>query len=162
MCDVSWQFRGIGWKLYQMDVNNAFLHGDLEEDVYLQMAPGFATRGLNKVYKLKKSLCGLCQAPHQWFSKLSSKLCEYGFVRSYADYSLLVYRKEEVFMTLLVYVNDIVLKSNNAQTRKDFKAYLHACFSIKDLGPLKYFMGIEVGCRSQGLFLCQRKYALES
>ena len=57
-------------------------------------------------------------------------------------------------MALLVYVDDIVLTSNNAQACKDFKAYLHACFNIKDLGLLQYFLGIEVARASQGLFLC--------
>jgi len=99
--------------------------------------------------------------PRQWFAKLSSKLCEYGFVRSYADYSLFVYRKGTVFLAVLVYVDDIVLTSNDTQACKDFKTYLHACLSIKDLGPLKYFLGIEVARDPQGMFLCQRKYALE-
>ena len=82
--------------------------------------------------------------PRQWFAKLSSKLCEYGFVHSYADYSLFVYQKGTVFLAVLVYVDDIVLTGNDTQACKDFKTYLHACLSIKDLGPLKYFLGIEV------------------
>jgi len=86
--------------------------------------------------------------------------------------------KGKVFIALLVYVDDIVLARNNSQACKDFKNYLHACFSIKDLGPLKHFLGIEVAwgpqgmflCQCiwievawgpQGMFLCQRKYALE-
>jgi len=92
------------------------------------------------------------------FDKLSSKLCEYGFVRSYADYSLFIYHKGAVFMVLLVYVDDIVLASNNAHALKVFKDYLNTCFSIEDLGPLKYFLGIEVAWGSEGVFLCQRKY----
>jgi len=64
-------------------------------------------------------------------------------------------------MALLVYVDDIVLASNNVEACKDFKTYLHACFSIKDLGPLKYFLVIEVARGPQGLFLCQRKFTLE-
>jgi len=62
---------------------------------------------------MKKSLYRLRQAPRQWFAKLSSKLCEYGFVRSYADYSLFVYQKGDIFMALLVYVDDIILASND-------------------------------------------------
>jgi len=125
-----------GWELHQMDVNNAFLYGDLEEEVFMKMPPGFAAPDSNKVCHLKKSLYGLRQAPRQWFGKLSSKLCEYGFVRSYADYSLFVYRKGDIFMALLVYVDDIVLASNDTQATQNFKSYLHACFSIKDLGTL--------------------------
>ena len=142
-------------------MNNAFLHGDLDEEVYMKLPPGFKGSDATQICRLKKSLYGLRQAPRQWFAKLSTRLCEYGFIRSYADYSLFVYRKRDVFMSLLVYVDDIVLASNNIAASTAFKAYLHHCFSIKDLGPLKYFLGIEVARGPNGMFLCQRKYALE-
>jgi len=103
----------------------------------------------------------LKQAPRQWFAKLSSKLVEYGFTCTYADYSLFTYKKGEKFMALLVYVDDIVLTSNDPRLCIDFKLYLDKCFHIKDLGSLKYFLGIEVARNAQGLFLCQWKYALE-
>jgi len=144
-----------------MDVNNSFLHGDLDEEVYMTMPPGFRTSNPNKVCWLRKSLYGLKQAPRQWFGKLSSKLLEYGFIRSYADYSLFTYNKGGKFMALLVYVDDIVLIGNDSKLCDDFKVYLDKCFHIKDLGALKYILGIEVTRNSKGPFLCQRKYALE-
>jgi len=150
-----------GWELHQLDVNNAFLYGSLEEEVYMKLPPRFKCPGGNKVCRLKKSLYGLRQAPRQWFAKLSSKLSEYGFVRSYADYSLFTYCKDDIFMGLLVCVDDIVDTGNDTDACKQFKVYLNTCFSIKDLGPLKYFLGIEVARGPQGLFQCQRKYALE-
>jgi len=144
-----------------MDVNNAFLHGDLEEEVYMHMPPGFSSSSPTKVCRLCKSLYGLHQAPRQWFAKLSTTLARYGFVRSYADYSLFTYRKGKVFLALLVYVDDIILAGNDPQACSVFKTYLNNCFRIKDLGPLKYFLGIEVARGPRGLFLSQRKYALE-
>lgn len=133
-----------GWELHQMDANNAFLHGNLDEEVYMRLPPGFKTVGTNRVYKLQKSLYGLKQAPRQWFAKLSSKLSAYEFVRSYSDYSLFTYRKENIFMAILVYVDDIILASNDSAASGHFKTYLHEYFSIKDLGALKYFLRIEV------------------
>jgi len=150
-----------GWDLHQFDVNNAVFHEDLEEEVYMTLHPGFTCSTPNKVCRLQKSLCGLQQAPRQWFAKLSSKLRDYGFVHSYADYSLFTYRKGDIFMALLVYVDDIVLASNDTHACSEFKSYLHASFSIKDLGSLKYFLRIEVARGPNGLFLSQRKYALE-
>ena len=75
---------------------------------------------------------------------MSSKLEEYGFVRSYADYSMFTYRKGDTFLGLLVYVDDIILAGSHSKACADFKCYLNNCFRIKDLGPLKYFLGVEV------------------
>ena len=150
-----------GWELHQLDINNAFLYGDLDEEVYMRLPPGFTSSSSTCVCKLHKSLYGLRQVSRQCFAKLSFTLTAYGFVRSYADYSLFMYQKGAVFLALLVYVDDIILASNDSYACLEFKAYLNDCFRIKDLGPLKYFLGIEVARGPHGLFLCQRKYALK-
>ena len=66
-----------------------------------------------------------------------------------------------MFLALLIYVDDLVLASNSHDRCHQFKRYLHHCFKLKDLGPLKYFFGIEVARSLEGLFLCQHKYALD-
>ncbi|KAL6316699.1 hypothetical protein AAG906_019630 [Vitis piasezkii] len=134
------------WELHQMDVHNAFLHGDLEEEVYMKLPPGFERSDPNLVCRLRKSLYGLKQAPRCWFAKLVTALKGYGFLQSYSDYSLFTYTTGNVQINVLVYT---------------FKAYLVDCFKMKDLGVLKYFLGIEVAGGSAGLFLCQRKYTLD-
>ena len=74
--------------IHEMDVHNAFLHGDLVETIYMRPPPGFYPSQLGLVCRLRKSLYGLKQAPRCWFAKLGEALREYGFVQSYADYSL--------------------------------------------------------------------------
>ena len=81
----------------------------------MTLSLGLKTANPNKVCRLQKSLYGLKQAPRQWFAKLSSKLLEYGFVRSYADYSLFTYQKGDKFMALLVYADDLVLTGNDRE-----------------------------------------------
>ncbi|KAB2628158.1 hypothetical protein D8674_032953 [Pyrus ussuriensis x Pyrus communis] len=149
------------WHLHQLDVNNAFLHGDLEEDVYMSLPPGFGRKGETRVCKLHKSLYGLKQASRQWFIKLSCALRKVGYQQSKADYSLFVRNHDGKFTALLVYVDDIILAGNNIQAIEDTKSFLFKQFKLKDLGQLRYFLGIEIARSSKGITLSQRKYALE-
>jgi hypothetical protein len=149
------------WELHQMDVHNAFLHGDLEEEVYMKMPPGFRSPTLNQVCRLRKSLYGLRQAPRCWFAKLAGALKQYGFQQSHSDYSLFTLHKGTLQLHVLVYVDDLIISGNNSAAIHTFKHYLNTCFHMKDLGSLKYFLGIEVARYSTGLFLCQRKYAFD-
>jgi hypothetical protein len=148
------------WELHQLDVNNAFLHGDLDE-VFMKPPLGFGTKGDNRVCHLNKSLYGLKQASRQWFSKFSSILLAHGFIQSKVDYSLFTKSKGSSFMALLVYVDDIVLASNDGQAIADLIVFLNTHFKLKDLGPLKFFLGLEIARNSQGISLCQRKFALD-
>ena len=150
-----------GWSLTQLDVNNAFLHGDLHEEVYMVLPPGFPSKGENKVCLLKKSIYGLKQASRQWFAKLSSTILKHGFTQSKSDYSLFTRSKGSSFIALLVYVDDILIASNDFESVNALKHSLHAEFKLKDLGNLKYFLGLEVARTAKGISLCQRKYTLE-
>ena len=79
-----------GWHLYQLDGNNAFLHSDLDEEVYMILPPRFSSPNPNLVCNLQESLYGLKQANRQWLSKLSQALISYGHTQSKSDYSLFV------------------------------------------------------------------------
>lgn len=150
-----------GWLVDQMDVHNAFLHGDLEEEIYMKLPQGFTCSDPTKVCRLKKSLYGLKQAPRCWYAKLSSALEQFGFSHDYADQSLFSKVRGSVCLHILVYVDDFVIACNDAATLKEFKDYLQRCFRMKDLGKLKYFLGIEVAHNESGFYLSQRKYALD-
>ncbi|XP_021735700.1 geraniol 8-hydroxylase-like [Chenopodium quinoa] len=149
------------WEIHQMDVQNAFLHGDLAEEVYMKFPPGFESSDPSLVCRLRKSLYGLKQAPRCWYAKLTTALKRYGFIQSYSDYSLFTYTNGNTQINVLVYVDDLIISGNDSAALKAFKAYLSDCFKMKDLGSLKYFLGIEVARSPSGLFLCQRKYTLD-
>ncbi|GJS43996.1 ribonuclease H-like domain-containing protein [Tanacetum coccineum] len=147
------------WLVFQLDVNNAFLYDDLVETVYMKPPEGyFPSR--NKVCRLKKSLFGLKQAPRQWNAKLTSTLIENGFSQSKSDYSLYTKFDKGIFLALLVYVDDIIITGNNISEIENFKIYLKSKFMIKDLGKLKYFLGIEVIETNKCICLNQRKHVL--
>ncbi|GKC10190.1 ribonuclease H-like domain-containing protein, partial [Tanacetum coccineum] len=125
-----------------------------------EVLEGYFPEG-NKVCKLKKSLYGLKQAPRKWNAKLTSTLIENGFSQSKSDYSLFTKSDKGVFLALLVYVDDIIITSNNIAEIEKFKIFLKFKFMIKDLGKLKYFLGIKVVDTDKGICLNQRKYVLD-
>ncbi|CAM8906724.1 unnamed protein product [Rhodiola kirilowii] len=114
-----------------------------------------------KVCKLVKSIYGLKQASRQWFAKFSASLVEFGFTPSLNDYSLFTLTQGSDFMILLVYVDDVLITGTLEKLIEAVKLFIHKKFRIKDLGYLKYFLGLEVARSTDGIFLNQQKYALE-
>jgi hypothetical protein len=103
-----------GWHIHQIDVSNAFLHGVLQEDVYMSQPPGFTHPTFpNAVCKLRKALYGLKQAPRAWFSLLSTRLIELGFHCSKSDSSLFIFRSSTEVIFVLIYVDDIIITSSH-------------------------------------------------
>lgn len=127
----------------------------------MRLPPGFHGAGPNKVCKLCKSLYGLKQTPRSWFEKLASALRDYGFVQSIPNYSLFNLDRGDDHLQFLVYVDDLIISGNTTSLIKGFKEYLSTCFYMKDLGISKYFLGIELARSPSGIYLCQRKYALD-
>jgi histone deacetylase 1/2 len=148
-----------GWTLRQLDVQNALLHGNLKEEVFMRQPPGYESKTHpHFVCKLDKALYGLKQAPRAWYSRLSSKLHSLGFTSSKADVSLFVYNKGGVVIFLLVYVDDIIVASSSPRATEALLKDLQADFALKDLGELHYFLGIEVKKARDGILLTQQKY----
>ncbi|GAU41434.1 hypothetical protein TSUD_98300 [Trifolium subterraneum] len=133
-----------GWHLRQLDVNNAFLHGELQENVYMIIPDGVSVSKPNQVCKLLKSLYGLKQASRKWYEKLTSLLVNEGYKQSTSDYSLFTLSNQDNFTALLIYVDDIVLTGTCLSEINRIKTILDTNFKIKDLGIVKYFLGLEV------------------
>jgi histone deacetylase 1/2 len=148
-----------GWNLRQLDVQNVFLHGNLEEKVFMRQPPGYESMTHpHYICELDKALYGLKQAPRAWYSRLSSKLQSLGFTPSTAVVSLFVDNKGGVTIFLLIYVDDIIVTSSSNVATKAILKDLQADFALKDLGELHYFLGIEVNKVRNRILLTQQKY----
>ncbi|KAI3722512.1 hypothetical protein L2E82_33551 [Cichorium intybus] len=149
------------WMIHQLDVNNAFLHGNLDEEVYMKVPQGFSKEHDTRVCRLRKSLYGLKQASRNWYKKFTTALLDLHFRQSKSDHSLFTYKNGGTIIAILIYVDDVIVVGNNPNKIQEIKTCLHAKFSIKDLGSLKYFLGIEVAKTPDGLVLSQRKFTLD-
>ena len=134
------------WSLFQMDVKNSFLNGELSEEVYMKLPPGYThPSGFpHRVFRLRRALYGLKQAPRAWFAKFSSTISQHGFSSSSFDTTLFLRWSGHGITILLLYVNDMIITSDDMQGIQDLKHFLGRQFETKDLGPLNYFVGLEV------------------
>ncbi len=151
-----------GWVLHQMDVKNAFLHGELQEEVYLDQPPGYEDMSHpNHVCRLRKALYGLKQAPREWHDKIAKCLVTIGFRMLDADHSLYVRKSDEGIVVITIYVDDLIVGGDNEKEVEHVKSLLKQKFDMKDLGELKFFLGIEVIRMPKGIWLLQQQYALD-
>jgi hypothetical protein len=146
-----------GWSLHQMDVKNVFLHEDLQEEVYMEQPPGYVDQTHpNLVCRLKKTLYGLKQAPRAWSDKIGQYLVTSGFETSNADFSLYLKKTDHGIVVIVIYVDDFIITGDRDVDISDLKKLLKQKFEMKDLGELRYFLGIEVIHSPKGIWLLQR------
>ena len=129
------------WNIHQLDVSNAFLHGDLHDIFYMEQPLGF-THPLhpNHICKLNKSLYGLKQAPREWLKKLSTYLLYLGLTDSKTDTSLFFKNTSTELNFILTYVDDIFVISPNLTSITPLLQYFHSQFAIRDLEAAKFFL----------------------
>lgn len=148
--------------LHQLDAKNAFLNGDIEEEVYMNPPLGFEQDANHKVCRLKKSPYGLKQSPCMWFDRFSKFLKKHAYVQGQANHTLFIKISPSGKRTILiVYVDDIILTGDDFGEMEKLREVLGKEFEIKDLGQLKYFLGIEVARSKDGIFVSQREYTID-
>ena len=151
------------WDIRQLDIKNAFLHGELKEEVYMQLPLGYQlTNEPNQVCKLKKALYGLKQSPRAWFSRFTEAMIDLNYHQSRGDHVLFIKHSATGAVTLLlVYVDDILITGGDAAEIHRLITALSGQSEMKELGQLKYFLGIEVAYSKEGISLSQHKYTLD-
>ncbi|KAA0045027.1 Beta-galactosidase [Cucumis melo var. makuwa] len=145
-----------------LDVKNAFLNEDLVKEVYMSLPPSFEAQFGQQVCKLQKSLYGLKQSPRAWFDRFTTFVKSQGYSQGHFDHTLFT----KVFETgkiavLIVYVDDIVLSGDDQAEISQLKQRMSNEFEIKNLGNLKYSLGMEVARSKEGISVSQRKYTLD-
>ena len=149
-------------ELEQLDVKTAFLHGDLKEEIYMDQPEGFKVKGKeHMVCKLKKSLYGLKQAPRQWYKKFDSFMVGHGYTRTNADHCVYVRKfPNGKFVILLLYVDDMLIVGQDAGVIGNLKKDLFKSFDMKDLGPARQILGMQIlrDRKAKKLWLSQEKY----
>lgn len=132
------------WSIYQLDVKSAFLHGELEEEVYVEQPTEYVKQGCERqVYRLKKALYGLKQAPRAWYSRINAYFIKGGFIK--CPYEHTIYTKYGVNKKILIvclYVDDLIYTSNDNTMLVDFKKSMMKEFDMTDLGLMHFFLGI--------------------
>ena len=107
-----------------MDIKNAFLNGDLSEEVYMQSPPGLSVES-NKVRHLRRALSGLKQAPRAWFAKFNSTISRLGYMASHYDSALFLRRTDKCTILLILYVDDMIITGDDLSGIQELKVFLN-------------------------------------
>ena len=132
-------------ELHQMDVKMVFLKGDLEKNIYLAQPKGFVVEEKERMWcRLKKSIYGLKQASRQWYLKFDSTIRKFGFQENVEDNCVYAKFKNEKYIFLILYVDDILLASSDVNLLLETKKFLSSNFDMKDLGDASFVLGIKI------------------
>ena len=149
-------------QVHQMDVVSAFLNGGLTEEIYMKQPPGYVQTGKEElVCKLRKSIYGLKQSPRCWNEKLRDHLKSAGFKESGADPCVFIQSGQKDLKIIAVYVDDLILIAKTLGEIQQMKEGLSKTFKMKDMGQLRYCLGINFELTKQGISLCQKQYLLK-
>jgi len=145
--------------LHQMDVKTAYLNAPIDCEIYMDQAEGFVAPSEGKlVYKLNKSLYGLKQSGRNWNGVLHSYLLENDFIQSRVDHCLYLKQMKSEIVIILVWVDDLIIGASNENLLCEVKQMLQAKFSMKDLGALSYFLGIDFEQDVGSVKMNQKRY----
>jgi hypothetical protein len=132
-----------GLEIHQMDVVTAFLAGELEEEIYMEQPEGFEVGSKEDfVCRLRKSIYGLKQAPRVWNQRIRRFLKSIGFEQTYSDPCVYINKMTEIILAM--WVDDLIIFGKDMASINDLKVQLNEEYEMKDLGELKYFLGIQV------------------
>ena len=128
----------------------------------MEKPPGFkGDLQKNKVCRLKKALYGLKQSRWAWFGRFTMAMKRYGYKQNNSDHTLFLKKQGELITCLIIYVNDMILIRSDLEEIKRLREKLFEEFEMKDLGELRYFLGIKVMRSERGIFISQKKYVLD-
>ncbi|GKA67849.1 retrovirus-related pol polyprotein from transposon TNT 1-94 [Tanacetum coccineum] len=149
----------MGFIVYQMDVNSAFLNEKISEEVYVQQPHGFESNEFpNHVCKLDKALYGLKQAPGSWYETLSKFIIQHKFDRGTIDITLFTYKTKSDVIIVHIYMDDIIFRSTGIKPSKQFGKLMTKKYEMSMMGELTYFLGFQIKQDFKGISIYQEKY----
>ncbi|GJS69493.1 retrovirus-related pol polyprotein from transposon TNT 1-94 [Tanacetum coccineum] len=150
------------FKLFQMDVKSTFLNGFINEEVYVAQPPGFVDfEKPNHVFKLKKTVYGLKQAPKAWYDRHKAFLLDHMYTMGLVDNTLFTKKRDSHIIIVQIYVDDIIFGSTCQDFYGDFSKIMHDEFEMSMMGELNFFLGLQIKQLDDVIFFNQSKYIKE-
>jgi hypothetical protein len=149
-----------GYSITQLDISNAYLHADIDEDIYMEQPEGFKkeNKGEKLYCKLRKSIYGLKQSARNWNSLLDKWFKSNGFIQSIKEPCLYTHNKDGIYLALAIYVDDIIIISNNQDYRNKLVSKMQESFKLIDSGQATWILGMSIKQDKDNIYINQQKY----